>query len=369
MNTKSLIWPAFILIVFGLAMISSAGIYPSQKNFGTNYYYLGHQFFFGFLPGLALFFAASRMDYKIWKKISLPLILGSVFFLFLVFAPGFGINLGGAKRWVNFFNLFSFQPAEILKLTLIIYLASWLEGRKFAAPLSGAIWGAQRPAGSTTAFTIIIFFIGILIAAQPDIGTLSIIIGIAISMFFASGAGFKHIVGILLLIAVAFALLIFFEPYRFDRVFVLLNPDFDVKGIGYHFNQSLIAIGKGGFLGSGFGKGEQKLGFLPEPVGDSIFAVIGEELGFIGMTAVLFMLLFFVTISLKIAKRAGNKFASLYAVGLASWVGIQSFINVASLSGLAPLTGIPLPFISYGGTALAVLMLGVGILANIARKA
>lgn len=356
MNIRFLIWLTFILIVFGLVMISSAGIHPSQKNFGTNYYYLSHQFFFGFLPGLALFFAASKMNYKIWKKISLPLILGSIFFLFLVFAPGFGINLGGAKRWINFFNLFSFQPAEILKLTLIIYLASWFEGRKFAA-------------GSITAFMIIIFFIGILIAAQPDIGTLSIIIGIAISMFFVSGAGFKHIVGVLLLIAVVFALLIFLEPYRFDRVFVLLNPDFDVKGIGYHFNQSLIAIGKGGFLGSGFSKGEQKLGFLPEPVGDSIFAVIGEELGFIGMSATLFMLLFFVIISLKIAKRARDKFASLYAVGLASWVGIQSFINVASLSGLAPLTGIPLPFISYGGTALAVLMLGVGILANIAKKA
>ncbi len=355
-STKSLIWLAFILIIFGLAMISSAGIYPSQKNFGINYYYPTHQFFFGFLPGHDLFFAAFRMDYKKKKKISLLLILGSVFFLFLVFIPGFGINSGGAKRWVNFFNLFSFQPSEILKLTLIIYLASWLEGRKFAS-------------GSVTAFIIIIFFVGILIAAQPDIGTLSIIIGIAFSMFFASGAGFKHIVGILFLIAVAFALLIFFEPYRFDRVFVLLNPDFDVKGIGYHFNQSLIAIGKGGFLGSGFGQGEQKLGFLPEPVGDSIFAVIGEELGFIGMAAVLFMLLLFVTVSLKIAKRTGDKFASLYGAGLASWVGLQSFINIASLSGLAPLTGIPLPFISYGGTALAVLMLGVGILANINKKA
>lgn len=356
MNIKLLIWLTFILVIFGLAMISSAGIYPSQKNFGTNYYYLSHQFFFGFLPGLALFFIASRMDHKIWKKISLPLILGSIFFLFLVFAPGFGINLGGAKRWVKFFNIFSFQPSEILKLALIIYLASWFEGRKFAA-------------GSVAAFTIIIFFIGILIASQPDIGTLSIIIGIAVSMFFASGAGFKHIIGIILLIAVAFALLIFFEPYRFDRVFVFLNPDFDVKGISYHFNQSLIAIGKGGFLGSGFGKGEQKLGFLPEPVGDSIFAVIGEELGFIGMAAVLFMFLLFVMISLKIAKRTGDKFASLYAVGLASWVGLQSFINIASLSGLAPLTGVPLPFISYGGTALAVLMLGVGILASIAKKA
>ena len=356
MNAKFLIWVTFILIVFGLAMVSSAGIYLSQSNFKVSYYYLNHQFFFGFLPGLLLFWAASRKNYGIWKKISLPLILGSVGLLILVFIPGFGIAVGGAKRWLNAFGLFSFQPAEVLKLTLIIYLASWLGGRKFVA-------------SSAAAFIIIIFFIGILIIAQPDMGTLGIIIGIALSMFFVSGSRFKHFAGVVLLTGAAFALLIFFSPYRFERFFTFLNPDFDIRGIGYHLNQSLIAIGKGGFWGLGFGKGEQKLGFLPEPVGDSIFAVIGEELGFVGMISTILALLFFTLISFRIAKKTNDKFASLYAVGLASWVGIQSFINIASLSGLAPLTGIPLPFISYGGTSLAVLMLGTGILVNISRRA
>ncbi|MEK7579969.1 MAG: putative peptidoglycan glycosyltransferase FtsW [Patescibacteria group bacterium] len=355
MTSRLLIWLTFILIFFGLAMISSAGIYLSQKNFGTNYYYLNHQFLFGFLPGLLLFFIALKIDYRFWKKISLPLILLSLVFLILVFVPGFGATGGGAKRWLNFFNLFSFQPSEILKLSLIIYLASWLEKRKFSTQ-------------SVVAFLFIIFLISILIAAQPDIGTLGIILAIALSIFFASGGGIKHFVGIVLLVAVAFALLIFFEPYRFDRFFVFLNPDFDVKRIGYHLNQALIAIGSGGFTGMGFGKGEQKLGVLPEPVGDSIFAVIGEELGFIGMLATILALLFFTILSLKVAKRTKDKFASFYAVGLGSWVGFQSFINIASLSGLAPLTGIPLPFISYGGTALAVLMAAAGILVNISRK-
>ena len=352
---KLLTWTTFILIIFGLAMISSAGVYISQRNFGTSYYYLAHQFFFGLLPGLFLFWGASRIKSRFWKKISLPLILASVGLLVLVFIPGFGVAVGGAKRWLSIFGLFSFQPAEILKLTSIIYLASWFGSRKFDA-------------GRVAAFIIIIFFIGVLIIAQPDMGTLGIIIGIALSMFFVSGGELKHFVGIVLLIAATFALLIFFSPYRFERFFTFLNPDFDIRGIGYHLNQSLIAIGKGGFFGLGFGKGEQKLGFLPEPVGDSIFAVIGEELGFIGMTLVLSLLLMFVLVSLKIARKTSDNFGYLYAVGLASWVGIQSFVNIASLSGLVPLTGIPLPFISYGGTSLVVLMTAAGILVNVSKK-
>ncbi len=354
--TKTIIWLTFILAAFGLIMISSAGVYLSQKNFGTDYYYLEHQFIFGFLPGLVFFLAASKIDYKKWKKISLPLIIGTICLLILVFLPGFGLSVGGAKRWLNVFNFFSFQPAEILKLALLFYLAGWLGGRKFTT-------------ASVAAFIIIIFFTGIFIAAQPDMGTLGIIIGIALSMFFASGGHFRHFVGIILLSGTIFALLIFFSPYRFERFFTFLNPDFDVRGIGYHLNQSQLAIGKGGLTGLGFGKGEQKLGLLPEPVGDSIFAVIGEELGFVGMISTILALLFFVLASFRIAKKTNDKFASLYAVGLGSWVGIQSFINIASLSGLAPLTGIPLPFISFGGTSLAVLMAASGVLVNASKKA
>ena len=193
-------------------------------------------------------------------------------------------------------------------------------------------------------------------------------VSVASVIFFCSGGRFKHFAAIILLIVIGFVLLIYLYPYGLNRLLVFLNPDLDTRGIGYHLNQSLIAIGKGGLLGVGFGQGEQKLGFLPEPVGDSIFAVIGEELGFAGMIFTVFLLLMFVVISLNIARKASNKFASLYAVGLASWVGIQSFVNIASLSGMIPLTGIPLPFISYGGTSLAILMTGAGILANISRR-
>ncbi len=360
MTTKTLIWLVFALVAFGLIMVSSAGIYLSQKNFGTSYYYFNHQFIFGFLPGILLFLAASKIDYKIWKKISLPLIFLSVGLLILVFVPGFGIIGGGAKRWVNLFGFFSFQPAEILKLVLIIYLASLFSSKMHLS--KGAV-------GPAIAFTATLFFMSIFIAAQPDIGTLGIIVAIALIMFFASGGAMKHFMAIVLLIVIGFALLTVFSPYRFSRIFVFLNPDFDVRGAGYHLNQSLIAIGKGGVLGSGFGKGEQKLGLLPEAVSDSIFAVIGEELGFVGMAAVLITLLLFVIVSLKIARNTNDKFASLYAIGLASWIGVQSFVNIASLSGLTPLTGIPLPFISYGGTSLAVLMAAAGILVNVSRKA
>ncbi len=360
MNSKFLIWLIFILVIFGLVMVSSAGVYPSQKNFDANHYYFNHQLFFGFLPGLILFLLTSKIDYKIWRKFSLPLILISVGLLMLIFVPGFGIKSGGAKRWVDFFGLFSFQPTEILKLTLVIYLASWFSSKTRLS---------KNSLGSFLAFLIILFFIGAFIAFQPDIGTLGIIIAIALAMFFVAGMGFKYFMGIILVIAVSFSLLTLFSEYRFNRFRALLDPTRDARGIGYHLNQSLIAIGKGGLFGLGFGRGEQKLGLLPEPVGDSIFAVIGEELGFLGMTFAVTLLLLFIVTALNIAKKTSDKFASLYAVGLASWVGVQAFVNIASLSGLFPLTGVPLPFISFGGTALATLMAGTGILVNISKKA
>ena len=356
--TKIIIWLILILAVFGLVMISSAGIYLSQKNFGSNYYYFQHQFLYGFLPGLLFFWAALKMDYKKWKGLALPLILVSLGLLLLVFVPGLGISVGGAKRWLDL-GLFSFQPSEILKLGLIIYLASWFSTNSKRV---------KEKFSSVMAFLVILFFISVFLVAQPDVGTLGIIVAIALTMFFASGIEWRHLLGTLLIIVISFALIVVFSPYRFSRLFVFLNPDFDVRGVGYHLNQSLIAIGKGGFFGLGFGKGEQKLGFLPEPVSDSIFAVLGEELGFVGMVAAAGLLLALVIFSFLVAKRSKDKFASLFAVGFGSWVGIQSFINIAALSGLVPLTGIPLPFISYGGTALAVLMAGAGVMGNIAKK-
>lgn len=356
--TKIITWLTFILAVFGLVMISSAGIYISQKSFGVNYYYFQHQLLFGFLPGIFFFWAASKIDYKKWKSFALPLIFVSLGLLILVFIPGLGISVSGAKRWLDF-GFFSFQPSEILKLGLIVYLASWFGARSNRV---------KEKFNSVLAFLAVLFFISFFLVAQPDIGTMGIIVGIALAMFFASGIEWRHLFGILLVIVASFALIVVFSPYRFNRLFVFLNPDFDVRGVGYHLNQSLIAIGKGGLLGLGFGQSEQKLGFLPEPVSDSIFAVLGEELGFIGMGLTIGLLLSFVIFSFIIAKRSKDKFASLFAVGLGSWVGIQSFINIASLSGLVPLTGIPLPFISYGGTSLAVLMAGAGILANISKK-
>lgn len=357
--TKLITWLTFILAIFGLVMISSAGVYVSQKDFGTSYYYFNHQLIFGFLPGFFLFLLASKIDYKIWKKLALPLIFVSLGLLLLVFFPGLGVSVGGAKRWLDV-GPFSFQPSEILKLTLIFYLAAWFSRRQLRT---------KDKFSSTLAFLAVLFFVSIFLVAQPDIGTLAIIVAIALAMFFASGIEFKHLMGILLLIAVGFSLIVVFSPYRFDRIFVFLNPDFDIRGVGYHLNQSLIAIGKGGFWGLGFGQGEQKLGFLPEPVSDSIFAVLAEELGFAGMILLVALLLTFVFVSFSAAKKTGDKFASLYAVGFGSWVGIQSFVNIASLSGLIPLTGIPLPFISYGGTSLAVLMAGAGVLVNISKKA
>lgn len=354
--SKIIIWLTFILIGFGLIMLSSAGVYFSQKKFGQNYYYFNHQLIYGFIPGLILFLVFSKINYQIWKKISLVFLLFSFILLILVFLPNLGISYKGAKRWINL-GFLSFQPSEILKLSLIIYLASWLNKTSKLKDATNLI----------IPFLIILFFIGFLLSAQPDIGTLGIITFIALSMIFVSGFKLKHFFLIFLIIIFVGFLIINLEHYRLVRILVFINPEYDPSGAGYHLNQSLIAFGSGGLFGSGFGKGEQKLGFLPESVGDSIFAIIGEELGFLGASLIIGLLLSLIIVIISLSKKIKNEFGRFYIIGIASWIGFQSFLNISSLIGLLPLTGVPLPFISFGGTSLAVLMAGMGILVNITK--
>jgi len=361
-TTKTIIWLTFILIVFGLVMLSSAGVYLSQKKFNTSYYYLNHQIIFGFLPGLFLFLLASKTNYRFWKKISVPLMLASVVLLFLVFIPNFSYSFQGAKRWINL-GVFSFQPSEILKLTLIIYLASW-----FSSRFSRLQKEKFNKSSSVLTFLTILIFIGFFLALQPDIGTLGVIVAIALLMFFVSGVKLKHFFGVLLIIAVLAVFLINLAPYRLNRLMVFLNQGYDSRGAGYHLNQSLISIGSGGLFGLGFGKSEQKLGFLPEPVGDSIFSLIVEELGFLGAVFLIGLLLALIVFLIILSKKTKDDFARLFVSGMVGWIGVQSFVNIASLTGMIPMTGIPLPFISFGGTSLAILMAGMGIVVNISKR-
>jgi cell division protein FtsW len=217
-------------------------------------------------------------------------------------------------------------------------------------------------------FLGILALAGFLIIHQPDTGTLGVIILIAISMFFVSGASLTHIFGIFVAGIVGLIGLIMVAPYRLNRFLVFLNSDHDPQGVGYQVNQALLAMGSGGLFGLGLGHSRQKFNYLPEPVGDSIFAIIGEELGLIGASIVVFLFVLLALRIIKIAKGAPDDFAKIVAVGIASWVTFQAFVNIAAITAMMPLTGIPLPFISYGGTSFVFLMAAMGILLNISKQ-
>jgi cell division protein FtsW len=348
----------FALILFGLVVLSSAGIAISQLRFGDPYYFFKHQLFFGVLPGLLLMYIVQKIDYHFWKKFAFLFFVINLIFLILVFIPGFGLNFQGASRWIKL-GPFSFQPSEMLKLALILYLAAWLEGKKEK--------GADFFEGFVP-FLAILGVVGFLIIKQPDMGTLGITVLIAMSVYFMSGARVQHLSMMFGLGMLAFLALVKFESYRMSRLLVFLHPELDPRGIGYQINQALLAIGSGGIFGLGLGHSRQKFNYLPEPVGDSIFAIIGEEIGLIGAMALVILFVIFAMRGLKIAKNAPDTFGKLIAVGITAWIIFQALINISAISGLIPLTGVTLPFISYGGTSIVFLMIGVGILLNISKK-
>jgi cell division protein FtsW len=357
--SKAILAITLVLLVFGLVVLSSAGIVDGQKKFGSSYYYLGRQILVGVLPGLALMFVFSKIDYKFWKKVSLPILFGALFLMILVFLPNWGHDLKGATRWLNIGG-FSFQPSEGLKLALIIYLAAWFGNRD--ERIKNWIYG-------TAPFLIVLSFAGLLLLLQPDIGTLIIVTIISASIYFLAGSPIKHFFVIGLLIVAILAGMVIMEPYRFNRLKTFIDPSIDPRGISYQLNQSLISIGSGGMFGVGFGKSTQKFGFLPEVTNDSIFAVISEEIGFVGAGFLVGLFVLFAFLMVLTANRINDKFGRLLIMGMATWVVGQAFINIAAISGLVPLTGIPLPFVSYGGTAMMTLLAGMGIVLNVARRA
>ena len=349
---KILLAVVIILSIFGLIMISSASVVVSYNNFGYNHYYLTHQFFYGFIPGIVLLFLFQKIDYHIFRKYALIFLVLTIVFLFLVFIPAFGYDLKGANRWISIGD-FSFQPSEIAKLTFILYLAAWLEKKGK---------NIKNFSEMLVPFVILIIVIAIPLIMQPDVGTLSVIILTAVIIYFTAGAKLSHIFLLGLGGLSALLMLIKIAPYRVDRLMVFLHPELDPQGIGYQINQALLALGSGGIFGLGFGHSRQKFNYLPEPIGDSIFAITGEEIGFIGLVILMAFFLTFALRGFKIASHAPDDFGRFIAVGITSWIIFQTLTNMAAITSLIPLTGIPMPFISYGGSALIISLAGVGIL-------
>lgn len=347
----------FLLLVFGLVMISSAGIAVSKDRFGDEYHLFRRQLFFGVIPGLICLFFVQKIHYSFWKKFAVPIFILAVLFLILIFIPGFGVKLQGASRWLALGPI-QFQPTEFMKLAIILYLATWIESR---GDMIKDFKEGLLP------FLGIMGLVGFLVIKQPDVGTLGAISIISLIMFFVSGVPMRFIFSLIGLGVGLLATLIAVAPYRLNRLKAFRDSTIDPQGIGYQINQALIAVGSGGIFGLGFGQSRQKFNYLPEPVGDSIYAIIGEELGMVGAVVLLTLFILFAMRGFKIARNAPDKFSALVAVGISSWIIFQAFINIAAIIGLIPLTGIPLPFVSYGATSLVFVLTAVGILLNISR--
>lgn len=347
-----------IVAVFGLVMLTSASGPTSYEEYGNSFYFVKHQFLAGLLPGLAMMFIASRIPYTLYRTYALPLLLISVGLLTLVFIPGVGTDLHTfAKSWVQI-GSFVFQPAEIVKLTFLLYLAAWMERRGTELKDFNA---------GLVPFLAILGVISFLMMQQPDLGSLSIIAAMAFIVYFAAGAPVIYLSGIGVIGAVIFSILVKTSEYRVNRLLTFLHPELDPLGAGYQINQALLAIGSGGLLGRGYGHSLQKHQYLPEVSGDSIFAVIGEELGFV--FTVIFIGVFGAMImrGFKIAQLAHDDFGRFLVIGIMGWFGVQAMVNIGAMLSLLPLTGVTLPFVSYGGTSLVVALTAAGIVLNVSK--
>lgn len=345
-----LLVPTVFLALFGVLMVYDASVIEAYRDFGNKFYFAKQQLVWAGI-GLVAMGIMAQIPYWLWKKVGVWAFFATVVMLVLVLIPSIGIKILGARRWIGLGSL-TIQPAELTKLTLILYLASMLEKK-------------QRLSHFLIALGVAVG----LIFLEPDLGTAIVVAAIGVAIYFFSGAS----LGLLLLFSMIGVLvgieMIVISPYRKARILTFLNPSSDPLGASYHIRQVLIALGSGGLFGVGIGRSRQKFQYIPAATTDSIFAVIAEEMGFIGSICLILLFLFIVKRSLRIARKAPDQFGRLLAGGIAAWIGIQIALNLATMVALVPLTGVPLPLISYGGSSTIVTLAGIGILLNISKYA
>ena len=346
-----------LLLTIGISMFVSASLGILVKNEKLFYSVLFSQLVLGLGLGLVGMYFCLKINYKFWRKYSFLIFLGSILLTASVFVPYFGWTHGGAQRWIQLGN-FSFQPVEILKFGFIIYFAAWLSWIKSRV---------QDFRFGILPFGIMLAIIAIILLKQPDIKSFILITVTGSLMLFISGVPVKYILGVGIGILFVLGSLISFTPYLQERVKTFINPSTDPRGSSYQIQQSLIALGSGGILGRGFGQSIQKFGYLPEPQGDSIFAVLGEEFGFVGAGVTIFLFLLFTLRGFRIANNSPNLFSRLLVSGIVILITAQAFMHIASIIGVFPLTGVPLPFMSHGGTSLMIYLMAIGIVLNISR--
>lgn len=354
---KIFFWTVLTLVFGGFFVFMSASLGLVAKDGSSLLSVVFNQAFFGIFIGISVLILFSKINYKKWKKYSPHILVITLILTALVFVPKVGISHGGATRWINL-GIFSLQPVELLKFGVILYLASWYSsvGQKISTIKYGLL-----------PLIIVIGLSGTILLLQPDTGSLLVIFVTSMSIFLIGGGRWKHIIGIIVFAIAGFAVFVIKKPYILERLYTFIDPSRDPTGASWQLQQSLIAVGSGGIFGKGFGQSIQKFSFLPEPTSDSIFAVVAEEFGFLGSMVVLAIFIVFLFRGLKLSQKAPDLFGRLFVSGIVIMIVFQAFINIAAMIGIFPLTGIPLPFISHGGTALLVTLAEVGIILNISR--
>ena len=355
-NSRILLFLTLALATGGFILSSSASLAMLGKRAGMALPFDPSQFL-SLVLGVAALLIISRIPYRLWREYALPVFITAVLLTLAVFLPVIGFSHNGARRWLSLGPL-SFQPAELLKFAFVIYFASWLSTSR------------ERLATFRLGFIpyfLIIGILGAILFMQPDTGTFLIILTASLAMFIAAGGRLLHLGYLSLVVLASLGLLLVARPYTRERLITFIDRSYDTYGSSYQITQSLIAIGSGGITGRGYGQSIQKFNYLPESIGDSVFAVVGEELGFIGSLALICAFLLFVLFGLKVAACAPDSFGRLLVVGFIIIVAAGAFINIAAMLGIIPLTGVPLTFVSHGGTALFFSLAGMGVALNVSR--
>lgn len=345
----SIFFLVLIFVIVGVLIVYDVSIAESLAIYGDKFFVARGQALRAGI-GLAGLLVAWKIPSKLWTKLGAFIFFLSIIMLVLVLIPGIGMEISGARRWISLWA-FPFQPSELVKIGLIFYLSIWLvKPRRFLSFLMiiGAIFG--------------------LVMLEPDLGSSLVLVTIATTIYFVSGKPLKHLAWFFGIGFMGILLLILTSPYRLQRLVTYLNPDIDPQGKSYHIRQITIALGNGGIFGQGIGKSRQKYQYIPEAMTDSIFAIVAEELGFVGcgMIIIGYMALFTMMIGrITQLKMMGEK---LLGTGIATWVAAQALVNLGSVTALIPLTGVPLPFISYGGSSLIMMLVGMGVFLSLGNS-
>ena len=346
-----------VLVTVGFLIFSSASLGLLAREGARFSSVAFSQIVFGIIGGSIALFIMSSIYYRNWRKYAFYIFIATLLLSLAVFIPGLGFSHGGATRWISL-GSFTFQPAELLKIGFIIYMATWLSG------LQKQVHTFIR---GTLPFVGLLGLVGVVMLLQPDTDTYATMLVAATAMFIVAGGRWRDVFIMGLIGLSLIATLAFTRPYVMDRLTSFADPTIDPQGSSYQIRQSLIAVGSGGVAGRGFGQSIQKFEYLPEPIGDSVFAVYSEEFGFLGSSLLILLLTFFTFRGYKIASAANDLFGMLLVVGFMTLIALQAFLNIAGMLALAPLSGLTLPFISHGGTALLATLASVGIVLNVSK--